>query len=108
MQYGFLLEIDMGTESATRFGRDKVPSGIAYLESELYQMRFKVPYGRYAVVTTGDLRLSNMKVQTERLGGERLFLFSTFERVNENSLLREPIWQVAGSERLLALLPPND
>ena len=34
--YAFLVEIDMGTESNTRFGRDKVPAGVAYLKSELY------------------------------------------------------------------------
>ena len=76
--YNFLVEIDMGTETTVRFGRDKVPSGVAYLKSELYRQRFGVSYGRYVVVTGSEERLMNMKSQTERWGGQKLFYFTTF------------------------------
>jgi hypothetical protein len=75
----------MGTETTTRFGRDKVPPGVTYLKSDLYQQRFGVPYGRYVVITGSEERLMNMKSQTERLGGERLFYFTTFEQISPES-----------------------
>lgn len=106
--YAFLVEIDMGTETTTRFGRDKVPSGVAYLKSELYRQRFGVAYGRYVVVTGNKTRLQNMKAQTERLGGDKLFYFTTFERISPESAFHESIWQLAGSEDPYSLIPPND
>jgi hypothetical protein len=106
--YAFLVEIDMGTESSVRFVRDMVPSGVAYLNSELYQQRFGVPYGRYAVVTGSEDRLQNMKNQTERLGGEKRFYFTTFERISPQSAFQEPIWWLAGSDKQYSLIPPHD
>lgn len=106
--YAFLVEIDMGTETTTRFGRDKVPPGVAYLKSELYKQRFGVAYGRYVVVTGNETRLQNMKVQTERLGGEKLFYFTTFERISPESAFHEPIWWLAGTEQKYSLIPPHD
>jgi hypothetical protein len=106
--YAFLVEIDMGTETTTRFGRDKVLPGVAYLKSELYAQRFGVAYGRYVVVTGSETRLQNMKTQTERLGGEKLFYFTTFERISPQSAFYEPIWWLAGAEPQYSLIPPGD
>ena len=106
--YAFLVEIDMGTETTTRFGRDKVPSGVAYLKSELYQQRFGVSHGRYVVVTASEERLMNMKIQTERLGGGKLFYFTTFERISPQNAFQEPIWWLAGSKKQYSLIPPGD
>ena len=103
-----LVEIDMGTESTIRFGRDKVPAGVAYLKSELYQQRFGVPYGRYVVITGSEERLQNMKAQTERLGGDKLFYFTTFERISPQNAFQAPIWWLAGSEQQYSLIPPGD
>jgi hypothetical protein len=106
--YAFLVEIDMGTESTTRFGRDKVPSGVAYLKSELYAQRFGVKYGRYVVVTSSETRMHNMMTQTERLGGEKRFYFTTFERISPQSAFYEPIWWLAGAREQYSLLPQGD
>jgi hypothetical protein len=106
--YAYLVEIDMGTETTTRFGRDKVPSGIAYLKSEAYLQRFGLSYGRFVVVTSSEERLQNMKVQTERLGGEKLFYFTTFEQIQAQNALQKPIWWLAGSKSKNLLIPPND
>ena len=106
--YSFLVEIDMGTESTVRFGRDKVPAGVAYLKSELYQQRFGMPYGRYVVVTGSEERLLNMKSQTERLGGQKRFYFTTFDLISPQSAFQEPIWWLAGSKKQYSLLPPGD
>lgn len=106
--YAFLLEVDMGTESTTRFGRDKVPPGVAYLKSELYRQRFGVAFGRFVVVTGNADRMRNMKAQTERLGGEHLFYFTTFDQLSPQSAFHQPIWWLAGSEEPWPLIPPND
>jgi hypothetical protein len=106
--YAFLVEIDMGTETSTRFGRDKVPPGVAYLKSELYEQRFGVKYGRYVVVTNSEVRLQNIKAQSERLGGDKLFYFTTFDRVSPQSVFYEPIWWLSGSEEQYSLIPPHD
>ena len=55
-------------------------------------------YGRYVVVTGSEPRLQNMKAQTERLGGEKLFYFTTFERISPQSAFYEPIWWLAGAK----------
>ena len=73
--YAFLLEIDMATEDNPRFAREKVQPGVAYLNSQSYKQRFGIDYGRWLVVTTGDVRLDNMKAQTELVGGSGLFYF---------------------------------
>jgi hypothetical protein len=106
--YNFLVEIDMGTESTVRFGRDKVPAGVAYVKSELYQQRFGVPYGRYVVVTGSEERLMNMKSQTERWGGQKLFYFTTFDLISPQSAFGESIWWLAGSKKHYSLIPPGD
>jgi hypothetical protein len=104
-EYAFLLEIDMATEDNPRFAREKVRPGRAYVGSEPYRERFGVDYGRWLVVTTGRRRLANMKTQTERAGGEGLFYFTTFEQVSPESVLTQPIWQLAGTDELGTIIP---
>ena len=103
--YAFLLEIDMATEDNPRFAREKVRPGVAYLDSQSYKQRFGIDYGRWLVVTTGDLRLANMKAQTKRVGGTGLFYFTTFERISAKEVLTHQSWQVAGSDELISIIP---
>ncbi|HUV52079.1 MAG TPA: replication-relaxation family protein [Dehalococcoidia bacterium] len=104
-EYAFLLEIDKGTEDNPRFARDKVLPGIAYLSSQVYQERFGVSYGRWLVVTTGEDRLENMREQAERSGGEDLFYFTTFDQVSPESVLTQPIWKPAGTDKAAPMIP---
>ena len=89
--FAFLLEMDMSTKDNPRFIREKVLPGIAYLKSDVYRQRFGVPYGRYLVVTTGRKRLFNLKEQTEQVGGNKLFYFTTFDAVQPTTVLTDPI-----------------
>lgn len=100
----FLLEIDMGTEDNPRFVREKVRPGVAYLKSRAYQERFGVDYGRWLVVTTSEIRLANMKAQTERAGGSSLFYFTNFYLISLETVLSQPIWQLAGNDKSIGVV----
>ena len=106
--YAFLLEVDNSTESGIRFGRDKVPPGVAYLASDLYTQRFGIEYGRFVVVATNQERMFNIKEQTERFGGGDLFYFTTFAHLSAQRIFSEPIWWRAGSAERWMLIPPSD
>jgi hypothetical protein len=109
--FAFLLEIDMATHSNPSFERNKVRAGLAYLASEAYERRFGLRYGRWLVVTTSEPRLEHLLGQTERAGGNDLFYFSTYDKVAEaaarfrTGVLTDPVWLVAGSRTLTALIP---
>lgn len=102
--FAFLVEVDMGTEDNPRFGREKVRPGIAYLKSDAYKQRFGLSYGRWLVITTGGRRMNNMKSQTERIGGNGLFYFTTFEALTAEAVFRKPIWFWAGQDEPQAIL----
>lgn len=104
-QFSFLLEVDLATESNSRFAQEKVMAGRAYLGSSVYKKRFGVSYGRYLIVTTGEKRLSYLKRTAERAGGEKLFYFTTFKEVGGKNPLSEKIWRLAGSEEPIAIIP---
>ncbi len=105
--FAFLLEIDMSTEHNPRFGREKVIPGVAYLKSEAFHQRFGLRYGRFLVVTTGERRMHNLKAQTERVGGQGLFYFTTFDQVTNNTVLNSPIWYLAGEEQPRSIMPTS-
>jgi hypothetical protein len=88
----YLLEIDRSTEDNPRFLREKILPGMAYLRSKEYVERFGFQSGRWLVITTGDRRMENMLSQAEKVGAKGSFYFTTFDRVNEKTILREPIW----------------
>lgn len=106
--YAFLLEVDNSTESNVRFGRDKVPPGVAYLSSDLYAQRFGIEYGRFVVVAVSQERMFNIKEQTERFGGQDLFYFTTFDLISPATIFSQPIWWRAGSSERWVLIPPTD
>jgi hypothetical protein len=106
--YAFILEIDNSSESNVRFGRDKVPSGVAYLESDLYAQRFGIEYGRFVVAAVSRERVLNIKEQTERFGGGDLFYFTTFGHLSAHNVLTSPMWWRSGSLDRWTLIPPTD
>ena len=95
----------MGSEDNPRFAREKVRPGVAYLNSKQYLERFGQQYGRYLVVTSGERRMRNMKVQAERNGGKNLFYFSTFGDIRSGTILTEPVWRLAGHQELRSIIP---
>lgn len=89
----YLLEIDRSTEDNPRFYREKILPGLAYLKTQVYEERFGHRSGRWLVVTTGERRLANMLSQAQRAQTNGLFYFTTFNKINPDTLLHSPIWQ---------------
>src|SRR5579862_5131090 len=99
--FRFLLELEMATESNVRFAREKVLPGLAYLKSDIYQMRFGHNSGRFLVVTTSERKLRNMKRQTELAAGKdaSLFYFTTFANLAPETLFTGSVWFQGGEEQ---------
>ena len=100
-----LLELDNGTHPNTRFGREKVAPGIAYIKSHAYKKRFGDNSGRWLVVTTGETRMKNLMQQTDNVAGSGAgtFLFTTAEWLKDANILIEPVWWQVGKEQPMAL-----
>lgn len=102
----FLLELDNATHPNTRFGREKVAPGLAYIKSPEYKARFGDNSGRWLVVTTGRIRVRNLMRQTQQAGRTeaRIFLFTTFDQLKTGNILTEPVWWQVGREEPIPLL----
>jgi hypothetical protein len=114
--YFNFLEIDMGTETgkSSKFGRRdfsrKIMAYLAYYRTGLYEKKYD-PEQRYEdfpmrvlTVTTGRKRLANLKSISEDAGADQQFWFTTFDQVKPQSVLNEPIWEIAGQDGLFALV----
>lgn len=102
----FLLEVDMGTIDAGRFGEEKVAAGLAYIQSQAYAARFGDNSGRWLFVTTTDRRRDNLIYQAHQAVGTdtQMFLFTTLGQVMQANILTAPIWWQAGSETPMPLI----
>ena len=100
-----LMEFDNATHSNSRFGREKVVPGIAYIRSESYRARFGDNSGRWLVVTTGSRRMRNLMQQTRQMAGSSAgtFLFTTVDRTKGTNVLTDPVWHRVGTEQPVAL-----
>ena len=47
-------------------------------------------------MTTSQARMRNLREIAERLGGNGMFMFTTFDQVTPETILTVPIWSVAG------------
>jgi hypothetical protein len=111
-KYPSFVEIDRQTEDNTRFGREKILPGVAYLSSKEYDKRFGYSAsGRFLIVTTSENRVKNMMQQTIRVLEKiskskhaQQFLYTTFAAVNAETVLSEKIWYPAGYDRPVSLL----
>ncbi len=103
----FLLEYDNSTHPTTRFGRDKALPGYHYLKSEVYRERFGYNSGRWLVVCKNATRLAHLKQKTELVLGKQatVFYFTTLDQVTAKQVFQAPIWQQAGKNNLVALIP---
>jgi hypothetical protein len=100
-----LLELDNATHANTRFGREKIAPGIAYIKSQAYKRRFGDSSGRWLIVTTGVTRMKNLMQQTVKVAGSGAgtFLFTTAEWLEGVNILIEPVWWQVGKEQPVAL-----
>ena len=103
----FLLEVDMATHDNPGFGMDKAAPGAAYIKSSQYKERFESNAGRWLVVTTGEVRMRNLLIQTRTRAGAdaHLFYFTTMDQMPKNNFFLDPIWRQPNSEKYVALLP---
>ncbi|MHB1056171.1 MAG: replication-relaxation family protein [Thermoleophilia bacterium] len=89
-KYIFFLEVDMGTETLKRF-QEKVIAYKRYWKSG----KFKEEYGfnafRVLTVAESEKRLANLIRATQQAGGQRMFDFATFARI-QNAGMFERIW----------------
>lgn len=107
----FFIEIDMGTVTVEprlwqRKGwTKKVQAYCAYVNTELYTNRYEDRPARILTITTGEKRLENLKVVTEKADGGSMFWFTTFaQALDPAQLLTQSIWHVAGDDTLHTLL----
>ena len=100
----FFLEIDMGTMTVGRF-QNKIRAYMAYVQTGKYQERYGTKSLRVLCVTNSMVRAGHLKSAAEEVQGQRMFLFTSRDQLNSSTVFHTPIWQVAGSETLLALIP---
>jgi hypothetical protein len=102
-ELALLVEIDNANHPLGRFVKRKVKPLLTFIGSAAYEQIFRVRYGACFVVTTSQQRLNNLKTKTEEAGGNGRFYFTTFDKVQQASVLHTPIWQMAGSETAFAI-----
>lgn len=92
-------------------GRDwakKVRAYIEYYDSGMYQKRYPAAGKsmRVLVITLGQSRLENMVEVTEKVAGKRKgrFWFTSLDQLTPDTILTEPIWQIAGRGELHPLV----
>ena len=107
----FFAEIDNRTVTVTPSSAEhrgwtrKIMAYVAYFDSKAYQDRYGGRPARVLTVTTGRVRLDNLKQATERAGGGHRFYFTTFDQATvAGQILTEPIWEVAGAQSTATLL----
>ena len=90
--------MDNATHADTKFAREKVAAGAAYIKSPAYRKRFGYNAGHWLVVVKSEVRLQNLLRVAEQVAGDAcdLFSFATLEDVRQHNLLLDPIWQQVG------------
>lgn len=94
----FAIEIDNSTHPQSRIIRDKLHAGLAYISSPQYRKRFGDNRGRWLFVMESERRMKNTQEHTEREleKGAAAFYFTTFDRIEHNNVLTDPIWFLGG------------
>ena len=90
-----LLENDRATHSNPKWGESKAMPYALYIKSDVYKKRFGHNSGRWLVVTTEEVRMKNLMVQTRQDAGPaaKAFWFTTMPLVDRcQNVLTAPIW----------------
>lgn len=108
-QSRLLLEVDLSHHSNKKFARDKVLPGTAWIHSKAYQQQYGRKGGRWLVITKSEEREEYLMKTTVQAAKDNavLWYFTTFERLNAETILTEPIWYRAGERSPVALFPPK-
>lgn len=113
----FALELDRSTVSGRRW-REKVRAYVEYQQSGRYEKRYGTHSLRVLTVVEAARRprdeaheekkirrrVKKMKSWTEKAGGRKVFWFAAEPDIEPETLLEEPIWQVASEDGHQALL----
>lgn len=99
------LEMDMGTMALDRF-KSKVRAYSAYYQSGAFERRFRARAVRIVTVATSPRRLANLKAATEAAGGKRPFWFAVLDDLTPETVLNQPVWQVATQTAKATLIEP--
>ena len=98
----FFLEVDMGTETLSRF-TEKVVAYKRYWKSRQYTEEYGFNNFRVITVCESKRRLDNLRQTTGNVGGRWMFLFTTFQTIHENDPLGS-IWLSPVSDSPISLL----
>jgi hypothetical protein len=101
----FLLELDRGTMTTSRF-KTKIRAYRVYYESGAYQRRYETRSLRVLTVTTSAARVANLRRVTEEAEGKQRFWFTTLEQITPQTVIATPIWSVATMRALQPLVEP--
>jgi len=82
----FFLEVDMGTETLSRFA-EKVVAYKRYWKSGQYKEEYGFNHFRVLTVAESERRLANLIQATGKAGGRQMFLFTTFSAIQSHSPL---------------------
>jgi hypothetical protein len=109
-RYHQFLEIDRATstlqvsQAGKRDWARKVATYLEYYRSGAYQERYKTQNMRILTVTTSQKRLAHLKRVTDEAGGKSRFWFTTMEKISRATVLKAPIWHMAGREGLYSFV----
>ncbi|MHB9053611.1 MAG: replication-relaxation family protein [Thermoleophilia bacterium] len=82
----FFLEVDMGTETLSRF-TEKIVAYKRYWKSGQYKEEYGYNHFRVLTVAESERRLANLIQATGKAGGRQMFLFTTFSAIQSGSPL---------------------
>ena len=98
----FFLEVDMGTETLSRFV-EKIVAYKRYWKSRQYTEEYGFNHFRVLTVAESERRLGNLIQATGKAGGQKMFLFTTFQAIQDNSPLGR-VWLSPISDSPTSLL----
>ncbi len=82
----FFVEVDMGTETLSRFA-EKIVAYKRYWKSGKYTQEYGFNHFRVLTVAESERRLANLIQATGKAGGRQMFLFTTFSAIQSDSPL---------------------
>ena len=82
----FFVEVDMGTETLSRFA-EKIVAYKRYWKSGKYTQEYGFNHFRVLTIAESERRLANLIQATGKAGGRQMFLFTTFSAIQSDSPL---------------------
>ncbi|MHB8143006.1 MAG: replication-relaxation family protein [Thermoleophilia bacterium] len=101
-KYAFFLEVDLGTETLSRFA-EKITAYKQYWKSGKYQQDYGYRFFRVLTVTESERRMANLIKATGKAGGRKMFLFTNFHSI-QNAGVLEPVWFAPASSEPISIL----